>query len=483
MASSAIARAKRSEVVCKYTQALTLNDLNADCIMEIYKYLPIMDLCAIRNTCTRLQTVADYFFGRQPRTAEFHIEGSNKIRNKAPAHIYIPSRKLHDVHDFLQNFGSLLSNLIINLHPEQSRCLTFDLVIRYCTNLVSLHFSSLDCLDGLDPEYDFDDDWTPDHERDRITYFTSTFFKPIKPRKLRKFLEHCTTLGFEQIDVDVIQNVLKFCTNLKELVLMHLENYNPDKFFKNVTKNKPQLKALKVIRCSTDFLVLPSALFGIFSKRLPNLESFYWNDLEDVEWTMNNLLCLLKLTKLKELRLGTKYGIDCNEFLRQLPISGINIEILQLERILVNEETSRSLCELKSLRVLILSYVSSQLDSKMCSDMATKLPNVTEFHANYGYFPIHCILGFVRHATSLKKLCWHQLYQPLSEQNFMELVEARRKTCNSQPLQLHLELEGNQHLFQLQKENKSTCNIVNLNKFGRYLKKINISDLNLLLSN
>lgn len=53
--------------------------LNDDCFLEIFSQLPLLDLCSIRNTCSRLRALTDYYIARTPTHSSLDFQ-TNKIK-------------------------------------------------------------------------------------------------------------------------------------------------------------------------------------------------------------------------------------------------------------------------------------------------------------------------------------------------------------------------------------------------------------------
>lgn len=109
--------------------ASSLLDLNDDCLYPIFdsKHLPIMDLVAITQSCTRFKTIGNQIFARKHKICSFQ-NLSVKVMAEAIR--------------VLQTFGSLILELTINLSSYSYPTGVMDAVSTYCTSLESLSLHS-----------------------------------------------------------------------------------------------------------------------------------------------------------------------------------------------------------------------------------------------------------------------------------------------------------------------------------------------------
>lgn len=412
--------------------------------MEIFKYLSIMDLCAVRNTSVRLQTIANYFFAREPMTAEFHTVLPAQIYRKK-SHFYI---SINESLKFVQNFGNLISKLRINFKTGLFRRISFDVLIlevnRHCDSLVYLQISEFE--------------------------ITAKTFE-----KCRRLFSQLETIVFDRVRIKTtLAKCLEYATSLRALVLRSVAvDFSS---FEHFAKKNRELETLKLIECRD----MNEQIFAIISNNLPNLITFCYVRFEDAlknsdyiihddKWHVTlasikiNLLFLLALPKLQELILQIDYRVNINEFLRQLSMSDQNIKSLHLSKVLLNDETIRCIWNLKTLIALSLTRVDCELTNGMWATFTAELPNLKE--VNFLNVPFYAALECAERAAELNTLSYDDLWDFLHDKDVERLVEICLKKGNFQPLKLYLDLEKHKkhkHLFQLEKEGGGTCKVVNV---------------------
>lgn len=79
---------------------IELNDLNDDCLLEIFKYLSAEDLCALKRTNRRFFQLTDYYFHTvyEVKEREVVIKGTDGCK----------------LRDILKNVGRFVRNLTID---------------------------------------------------------------------------------------------------------------------------------------------------------------------------------------------------------------------------------------------------------------------------------------------------------------------------------------------------------------------------------
>lgn len=113
--------------------------LNDDCFYEIYKFLPPIDWCSLRETCIRLRTVFDYWFNRQSERFDLDptiVYGNDDL-----------SLSLNDSKRLIRNFGHFTTTLSMKqrffIDEENPKTLLL-LIDQCCSALRTLRLFEMD---------------------------------------------------------------------------------------------------------------------------------------------------------------------------------------------------------------------------------------------------------------------------------------------------------------------------------------------------
>lgn len=401
----------------------TILSLNDDCLMEIFKYLPLLGLCSMRSTCIRLQTIADYYFFKEHKAFE--------LNGKYVSNDPISELSLDDCRLVLQNFGRQIHK--INLHSDAFSDMEFDRLImiieRFCEHLVDLKFVKINfTAETIEKCHRL---FSNLHRLviDKCLDDNATFATCLMHSSSLKELELIRLFNIEG------NSLAQAYPNLECFAVKSSDNINYE-FLQEFIEKNPQLKKLKFIGCN----FVNDKVFQQISDNLPNLESFSMRMVHVSNSVNENLVHLLSLTKLKKLELNCGV-IGINTFLEGLAANN-TIESLHLSALELNDETIGFLCNMKQLKVFKLTS-TLKLDKDLCTKLASGLHNLTELHI------VECtsttfdeLLEFVAHSASLNKLVYIQYVDlpSLNKQQFLSLVDIRKKMDSSLPLSLYLEL-------------------------------------------
>lgn len=102
--------------------ALTLLDVNNNCLLEIFKKLSVSELADVASTCTRLKTVARDAFSRYHKSNRLKIDVQEIEYRRHQAAI-------------LRNFGDMITRMLVNfwVKDEEGNTFLFNLLAKYCT--------------------------------------------------------------------------------------------------------------------------------------------------------------------------------------------------------------------------------------------------------------------------------------------------------------------------------------------------------------
>lgn len=114
----------------------SISILNDDCLIEVFKYLPPMDLSTMGSTCTRFKELSRRTYNLYSKTECLCIETT------------FFNCDLGRILGLLRNFGDMVSHLKINFYNKKFRRVIIDYVVQYCAGtLASFSLKCCVCLD------------------------------------------------------------------------------------------------------------------------------------------------------------------------------------------------------------------------------------------------------------------------------------------------------------------------------------------------
>ncbi|XP_037024864.1 uncharacterized protein LOC119066463 [Bradysia coprophila] len=170
--------------------------LNDDCLYHIYEFLPIIDWCSLRDTCTRFRTISDDQFNRRSKTFKLsQISDRDRL-------------KLSEVKRVLRTFGKSMKTLSINQN----------------------HFAKLMDWNGLAPFLERYCESLVDLE---LVSFRLTAKTVVQCRRLFSNLQRLVIDKWDnryRFNVETFSTCLVECTSLTELVFIGLDDITEDSF-------------------------------------------------------------------------------------------------------------------------------------------------------------------------------------------------------------------------------------------------------------
>lgn len=409
----------------------TILGLNEDCLIHIYTFLPIIDLCAIRETCKRFEMIAGIYFSRKYKTMV--VNWAFLSSTSAPM--------------VLRNFGVLIERISITGASScsllnQNR--VFQWIDRYCQNLSILKCQQMHidaCTIRKCPRL------FSQLEKIVIQFSGSS---PNHYIILETLMFYCDKVKELQLDnVNIIGNNSSMGQTYPNLVSFLVKqrcslNFNCDNWKMFVKKN-PQLKTLRFINSG----VLSTKFVQYICDHLPNLEYFTCasrtqSDSNTTHMIKTTIYTLSKLRKLKKLELCCS-GSDCYALLKDLAAKSKSIATIHLVDPNLSDEAIGLLYRIKSLRVLKLTG-SFQLDVVKWRALAILLTNLTELHVEVKPVSFKTTfndtLEFVRRSPNLKRVVYYALTAEFLwvEGDFLNLVKCRQTSRNQKnpPLEMYL---------------------------------------------
>lgn len=441
------------------TSILSLND---DCLLEIFKKLPVLELCNAKRICKRFNSLVDYHFMMTYKSLSFNHQ---MIKEDS-----FTLLTLGETRNILNSFGLQIQILTVNADSFQSSNASevLGVINEYCG------YQQLEHLKIV--KFILDEQVIDVCRRLFSNVVKLTIDKCFADDKLfERLLSVCTEMRelelLRQFNIDGTC-LLKTYPKLEGLILRSNDNFDPDYLKIFFTKN-PQLKKAKLIGCN----FVDDELFQVIADNLHELEVLAVRVVHFTTAFDQNLLNLLKLRKLKKLEFNC--GLKpITEFVQGLAMTN-TIETLGISSAELHQDLCNALCILKNLRVLKLISMY-EIKQNCIKELAQNLNNLKEFHI------IECdginfddTLAFVDNAPKLEKLVVNECCNilPLNEQQFIRLVESCQRRADKLSLNFYLDR------FELV-NSKEKISEETLRKYSDIVKLISLNwdDVNCLVS-
>lgn len=286
----------------------TLLSLNNDCLLHVLRFVPLVDLGSVKDTCRHLSELADRYF-------QLYGDKSLTIRRGS---------MVADLWT-LKHFGKLINSLTLEgLYQE------------YCsfTDALSMigRFSNEE-LNSITLCLNYDGSVTVD-----------------SVSCLEKIVKNVKKIVFDSFNDQIfIESLLDHCENLSE-VHINCEELELSKSMSWCTRNK-NIKSVTLGDLQDDDVL------EVMCEKLVHLESFAFN----VSTITDKLNHLCRLDHLKQLKI--EYYDDnlqaaITSLLRNLADKNI-LEYLSIMTVVMDEETARAICDFSKLKQLDFDCVST----------------------------------------------------------------------------------------------------------------------------
>lgn len=308
-----------------------ITDLNADCLLKIFRYLDVENMAIASDACQRF---------RESASEAFKYEWKGKtvwLSNQTREH------RLEST-AILRNFGSQLQK--IHIVFGETRNLEFlNMIIEKCSR------SELTEVD-----------------------VSGQILSKANVCRLKNKFTNLRSLGFEITTRQTDDSVELEC------IEQHFSNLDQLRLFGNPLKNlnvqqimslNPQVKSLSLLY--RNHVENATNLLEWIDQYVPQLEQL---ELHGMSGSVDNIGYQPKFLKnLKRLKF---FDFGCAMNMRHLSISNEKVEELELEEGTCDEHVVDFICQYKEVKKLAIRYVDYQLDYKHLLKLGKHLPKLTE---------------------------------------------------------------------------------------------------------
>lgn len=357
-----------------------LNTLDDDCLKQVFKHLPLPDLCNVADVCRRFrQNAKDLFKSKHTNFNTNEMIKSSSMREKID---------MNTAEKLFRNFGSTIESLSLDgwkLGNERDKDTIFYLATKYCKSLSIL---SLDSIRMNIPAR-----WLLTYLRLFVGKLKLEMNNCQLDESFGRFLAMC---GIQSYQVSIILDSASWMKNtffnLQALVLSGA--ILPDKTFNEFVKLNVNLSILMLI--DTNF---STKIFKTIADHLPKLERFYFDN-EDTQ-IGKHVLHLAKLKSLKVLALNCKF-FSMKPLVDEFAKENVPIEELELKYGTIDMELLGKLSALKSMKRLQLECVKMVGSSLI--DLVTHLPMLSHLEIDLEGVGVHDLLKMLPFARNLEML-------------------------------------------------------------------------------
>lgn len=395
--------------------------LNDDCFYHIYKFLPKIDWCSLRETCTRFRTISDYCFKRQSE--------SFQLNQKNISGAWYGLLSVKDVKRLIRCFGQFITKFSVNRNDfdeQEDPAKLIPFLNRYCLALVDLKFVKIDS-------------------------------DPATITECGRLFSNLHRLVIDQWNnEETLVGCLANCVSLKELEMIRLHNIEGNGL---VQHRLESLESVAMNNCG-DFKYEFVKQFFLINSQLTKVKFFspgfpIGDVMLDLANSLPNLMelsvkCNLifqpNVVPVANMRSLKKFEMDflliTDDIVERLLASLTmlsSMEDLHLACFRVNDESIQRLCTLKTLKILKLT-ATSHLDSNVCKKLATELPALSEIHiVECKNTTFNDIKEFVVHSTNLKRIVFNRFEQDdtqpsVTKDILLSLVGVRKSQRNNEIL-------------------------------------------------
>ncbi|XP_037052010.1 uncharacterized protein LOC119085666 [Bradysia coprophila] len=314
---------------------LRLDNLNFDCLLNIFSMLNIPDLARVTGVCRKFRDIAAEAFKYEWKNETIRLSNNN-------------SKSRLETTAILRNFGNQLQNVQIIFDKHRNDTF-FRLIIDNCgSQLKQVNFSST-----------------------RVNLHVERVLSKENMRRFNQKFANLKTLRFENNIIDITEPdcIEQQFPALEELSLSSypFANQNVLQFM----KVNPQIKSLSSFHYNNVHYAVD--MIGMIDQHLPRLErlGLWVHGRADMIEYQPRFLKALKHLKIHS------YGNTAN--LHHLSISNERVEEMELELGSFDENVIEYICQYKELtKLAVRLYCDSSFDCKFLPKLKERLPKLTE---------------------------------------------------------------------------------------------------------
>lgn len=434
-------------------EEVSLLRLNDDCLFEVFSWLPMLDLCAVRTTCSRLKSLTESYFSRTYKS--LHTD-SNSIKSD------FGSVKRDEMHQILSAFGNHVETLTMdarNVAGDENDWLRF--VNSFCAHHPLKHLKLL--------RFHFNEDVISEYSHP---------FQNVEKLTIDK----CTNAGME------IAKVIQKCTELQHLALIRNDsideicltkaypklrgfstksdnNFNQTAIGILFVENK-QLTSIEIADCYDS--ISDDALLDIIPEHLTELEKLTFRPNSISNHSNDKMLDLVKLEKLRELDIGLQTQKNCVSIVDALATKN-RLTALGLAFVPSTKDMFEAIGRLTNLEKLKLVFVlDGDASSPAFEKLAAQLVNLKEFYVSTCEFvTLDELIQFIAVAPKLENLMVSacKKIESINEEQFVRLGEVCAKRNVNQILTFHFD---EPHMVDVGDETKR--------KYSEFVRLVALSD-------
>lgn len=320
--------------------------LNNDCLHITFRYLNLLDLCAVADVCARFRENAEPYFAK----TEHKDINLNRIYDEDG---------MLGICKVLRNTGSLAESIKVQSsltdQSEKFENGIVELLSRHCsdrTRILLKLFSVEDYRIEMLPSLIILQMRTTDSIRDEINDESEQFIQDF-PR----MLNFSALKGLEELSLNVAHELLD----------------NED--FEKALENNPQLKKIELIYCR----FIDDSILPLIAAHVPQIESLRFNPAgEGISFGINTM-CLSRLNNLKTLIISCN-GQPISSTINEMAAANIQLEHLKIEEPYISEIDVffDGISELKTLKSLKLFGINYGMNFRHAIQIGENLVELTE---------------------------------------------------------------------------------------------------------
>lgn len=406
-------------------------DLSDDCLLEIFKNLPIHDLLAVRITHRRFILLADYLFTMNFRTFDF-TDDVLIPKLLTVDRTQLNKLLLRDAEVLLRHVGRFIRTLTINcdsFNPSITQCSLLSLINKYCKRTLkdlrifkfTLEDKTIDRYSDLFTSLDkftlhecHTDDWT-----------------------LGKCLNFCESL--KELRIVRVTGVLGFfllrvSSDLECFMLKSMTSFEQKYISALFQNNASSLRTVKIIDCHLH----GRGLYQSMPRFLLGLETLYIQASGLITEDQSNGLLKLENLQHLDVDIGMKnLPVLLDKLAQHGKIKSVGIAVSTLDRDSCN---ALKRLNLKLLKLTLKGKLSEGCARDLVSDSELETLHLVQCNS----MTLDDIVDFIANARYLQDLLINECKELkfFRQEDFSSLVNVRRELSVSQTIRLWMKLSA-----------------------------------------